>query len=335
MEKYTEQDFVRGRDNIVHIPAKERSFVATFITPTLLATGHHTLGVQFWSYPTYEALGNIMFDRGYVTQIIPFPDTCLIAVANDSTMDGSGGDNLEVFNYKTRQSVWKKDKNFVFNSRKLICLNENTLCGAHGQKVKVFNFVTSKSRTMDMQSTIEKVLFVQKNKFITIISENFAAKHVIQFWEFENMKEKQVWQLSIDNYTKSTILSNGLFVFTENKILQIAFTGAIVKEFPIKNDSDPKSFYYLSDRYFLSVASYVVFIYDIEKQDHVVDINMSKKLIHNVTMNKQKSVLVISSENVDVYVVRIKDDESAEQVRMIENLKNRLRGGEFYDLILK
>jgi hypothetical protein len=333
MQKHTEQGFVRAFDNVIHIPTKQRSFVSTFITPTLLATGHHTLGVQLWSYPTYEALGNIVFAPGYVTQIVPFPDSFLIAVANDSMMEEAGGDNLEVFNYRTRESVWKKDDSFVCNSRKLICLNENTLCGAHGKKVRIFNFVTKMSRTMDIPHTIAKILYVEKNKFITIIYEDLSR--VIQFWELENMKEKEVWKLPLSNYTSCTMQSNGLFVHSASKILQISFTGDIVKEFLFKVNTIPKLFYHLSDRYFVFVAAYSASIFDVEKQDQVVELKFDGKLIHDVTINEQKSVLVFSSKKVGVQVIRIKDDESVEQVRMIENLENRLHGAEFFDLAFK
>jgi hypothetical protein len=118
-----EHDFINSVRDIRTIPFKECSFVVTFLTPTLFATGHDSIGVQLWSYPAFESLGNIMFGKGYVNYIQRLPDAPLILVTCDTYRQKMEGPPWEIFNFETRKSVWKNDSMFEVNDMNLIPVN--------------------------------------------------------------------------------------------------------------------------------------------------------------------------------------------------------------------
>jgi hypothetical protein len=346
MNTLTGSDFQRAVDNKKRVDAHERSFFATFVTPTLVACGQSSKGVNLFSYPSFESLGHIMFGRGYVTQIVHFPDTNIIAISNDSSSDGIG-DVLEIFNFRTKELVWKNNGDFILNSRKMICVNETMICAAHVSNLSCFNFQTKETFVVPKpdNGTVERLLLVEKNLFLSACMTD-RNRSILQLWKWNHTNIEQVWKLECEGLQLSsfqsciTISSSGILCQLYNKVLLlVSLKGEIVRT--IENNTrevsknSHKTVHLIDDRYLLSVTSYRMYAFDTETQKTVMQYMCdNESLIHSIALNTQQSVIVVASENTHMDVLRLREDVTVEQLRMIENLKNPLTG-DFCDIGIK
>ncbi len=275
---------------------------------------------------------------GYITAIHRLPNTSLIVVACDTGRDSEQGGPWEIFDYQTRESVWKNIDTFPVNSRRLIPVDEETICSAHKTTLKCFNFQTQRTIVVPRTNsrTIDKLFFIAKNNFLTLSNSN---KVFVERWNMEGTTIKRMWVLQVTENTttrSSFLCSDGLMISTNDTTLQlVSFNGVVLKTIQIDSTDSARGNFtqYIDNRYLLIRTSYDVRVYDPQTQKSIVEFRLgNENYIHDSDMNSQHNMVVLATESRNLFVMRWREDISNDQARMWENLSKR-QGKEFCDVV--
>src|SRR5690349_11749399 len=119
MKPVTLNDFRASVNTKQNVQTEQRTFVGLFLEPNLFATGHHTLGVQLWHYPSLRRIRVIKHYNGYVTRIQKFTGTKIIAVSDDTDEEVF----LKFYNYETGETVGEE----FTTSKMWACVSPKTI----------------------------------------------------------------------------------------------------------------------------------------------------------------------------------------------------------------
>jgi hypothetical protein len=297
------EDF-RASD-VTKIPSKERGFTLTFISPSILATGHYTLGVQIWEYPSFRLLQTINCD--YTSGIVPFPDAPLVAVTNDMIKQPS------VYNYITGEKVVKFSTRI--HHRTLVALGKDVICYQSFEKkeVQAKNIYSNNTKSLKIQNVVRDMVRYRDNKFLGT-SRNAKTLHIYMFNLSNNMQIEQMWVRETEAlYDAMCATPEGVLVRTgTDELKHYSKTGDLLRTIVLLNCTSNEdlfwsTFVYVHDDIILCNNSYFPSVIDM-KTGTLHALVENNVFLHRVAIHPYNSVMVVINESVSLDVYRLLPD---------------------------
>ncbi len=325
------EDFEALSSKHTSVPSSDRGFRPRFITPNILASGHFTLGLQIWEYPSFRLLRAIKCGSGYVSTISPFPDAPLVAIANDIDK------NPSIYNYLTGEEVWRVPTKIAYRS--VIALGKNIVCfyATDKRELHAVNISTKQEKTLQVND-ISQMIFWENNKFVSYARSDVNGAFKLRMFKVEdNMNIVEVWlQEMTAKYEMACLTRRGIMCRLEqNKFTHFSWTGELISDITLTPPVDERDMYwntltYVHDDLLLYNGSEMAGVVDLKTNKlHPLRETSNGSYLHRVTIHPYNSVIVAIRETQFLDVYRLLPDISPSITQMQNKL---LACGQFYDL---
>jgi hypothetical protein len=328
----TEDDLTHASKEVSKITFKDTAcFVITFLTPTLVATGHSSLGIIFWRYPEFEQISILRPTQTYVTQIIPFPGTNLIAIANDSRMES--GDIVEVYNYETKKRIWANEKHKI-NSRKLTTVSSDTLCGSIAKKLCFVNILTNQTENVPISEEVQQIDSCGTNSALCIIGKD---DFTLTRYNIHDMQHSKAWTHTFQGleYHSSSLSPHSIFIQCKpQKIIEMSFHGDLLRTIvPIHNVKERIG--YIDRRYMGFLHTYKIKVFDMRENEKLpFEYNVDGHYVHDMAVAPSGNGIVFAVHFGTLYFAKIRDEIPQEQLEMMRRMRTSREVLKFCDLVV-
>lgn len=299
------------------VKAVERTFTALFVEPHLFVTGHFTLGVQVWHYPSLELVRKIEYYSGYVTRIQKFDNTKIIAVSDDADPE----QYIAFYNYETGEIVGEKH---TTTSKVWVCVSSKTICYSSGNELVLHDYdcATKKYTTPTANVGLPKLERIDNDSVLTISNINYTTQktHVAR-WSTANNSITKIWQKDFSgevNPGKSIFNNTFWFVPRNEKTAhEISLTnGDTIRVVPLES---AQRLSHLVDQWCFTFSSKVkqMTIYNAESDMLPVFTYDIGDYLHNLVLNPSETVMLLCIEDTEIQVYRLREDVTKEEQKFM------------------